>query len=79
MNKVNTVNNDPRFQSYMSAEEDDRKILNSIKHEYFDKGKEQGVEQGANKEKVEIARNMKEKGYTEKEIQDITGLTIKEY
>lgn len=44
MNKVNTVNNDPKFQSYMSAEEDNRKLMNSYIHKYYDEGIEKGKE-----------------------------------
>ena len=49
MDRLNKVNEDPRFQSYMSAEEDDRKIKNSIKREYYDKGVVEGVRASANK------------------------------
>ena len=31
MEKLDNINEDPRFQSYMSAEEDDRKLLNTYK------------------------------------------------
>ena len=49
MDRLNKVNEDPRFQSYISAEEDDRKIKNSIKREYYDKGVVEGVRASANK------------------------------
>ena len=49
MESLNEVNQDPRFQSYMSAEEDDRKIINSLKKDYYNKGVEQGIEQGIEK------------------------------
>ena len=35
MDKLNNINEDPRFQSFMSAEEDNRKIMNSIKANYY--------------------------------------------
>ena len=46
MDKLNNINEDPRFQSFMSAEEDNRKIMNSIKSEYYDRGHEEGREAG---------------------------------
>ena len=49
MERLNSVNEDPRFQSYMSAEEDDRKLLNTYKdkaEKAFDRGMERGIEQG---------------------------------
>lgn len=33
MEKLNNINEDPRFQSYMSAEEDNRKMLNTYKEQ----------------------------------------------
>lgn len=74
MEKLNTINEDPRFQSYMSAEEDDRKILNSIKNEYYDKG----VEQGTSNRNIEIVRNMKKNHYSTEEISTITGIPKEE-
>ena len=52
MERLNSVNEDPRFQSYMSAEEDDRKLLNTYKdkaEKAFDRGMERGIEQGIEK------------------------------
>ena len=74
MEKLDNINEDPRFQSYMSAEEDDRKFMNSIKHEYFDKG----IEQGAKEEKIEIARKMLDDGTEISIIEKYTGLSKEE-
>ena len=46
MDKLNNINEDPRFQSFMSAEEDNRKIMNSIKSEYYDRGHVDGLTEG---------------------------------
>ena len=56
MERLNSVNEDPRFQSYMSAEEDDRKLLNTYKdkaEKAFDRGMESGIEQGIEQGKEE--------------------------
>ena len=60
MKEIKRVNEDPDFHVYMSAEEDNRKIENSIREEMIEKGlKEglerglkQGLEQGQQKEKI---------------------------
>ena len=47
MKRLNDINEDPRFQSYMSAEEDERKLLNTYKdkaEKAFNKGIKQGIE-----------------------------------
>ena len=74
MDKLNTVNEDPRFQSYMSAEEDDRKILNSIKHQYFEQGIEQGIEQGV----LIVAKNLLSSGIDIETVSKNTGLSVEE-
>ena len=38
MSELERVNENPRFREYMSAEEDNRKIENSLKREYTEKG-----------------------------------------
>lgn len=58
MDKVNTVNDDPRFQSYMSAEEDDRKLMNSYNHKYYDEGVEYGINQGVEQGKETTRKEM---------------------
>ena len=59
MDRLNTVNEDPRFQSYMSREEDERKIKNSLKKEYYNKGV------------LESAKKFIEKGYSKEEVAQI--------
>ena len=71
MERLNSVNEDPRFQSYMSAEEDDRKLLNTYKdkaEKAFDRGMERGIEQGIEKGIEKGIEQGIEKGIEEKTI-----------
>ena len=54
MDEVKRVNEDPEFREFISAEEDNRKIENSIKKEL----REDGIKEGQKEEKIEIAKNM---------------------
>ena len=51
---VTKVNNDPFFQEYMSQEEDQRKMQNSLIREAEDSGYEKGKEQ----EKIKMIEKM---------------------
>ena len=46
MEEIKRVNEDPDFHVYMSAEEDNRKIENSIREEMIEKGLKKGLERG---------------------------------
>lgn len=70
MADLEKVNEDYEFREYMSVEEDNRKIMNSLKKEYIKEGLEQG--------KIEIAKSMLNKGIALKIISECTGLTIEE-
>ena len=70
MDEVKRVNEDPEFREFISAEEDNRKIENSIKKEL----REDGIKEGQRKEKIEIAKNMLSKNMDIKLISEITGL-----
>ena len=85
----NLTNDDPRFQSYMSAEEDDRKMLNTYiekaakaKEEGIKQGREEGLEQGreegTKKNQAEVCKRMMDKGYPLKSISDCLGMSIEE-
>ena len=74
MEEVEKVNEDPEFYEYMSAEEDNRKIENSLRTQY----KREGLAEGRADEKNNIAKKLKEKGYDISEIVSITGLTKEE-
>ena len=82
--KVTIVNNDPEFMSYMSEEEDKRKIQNSLYNEAkedgikegYNSGVNDGIEQGSNNKSIEIAQNMLNKNMKIEEISELTGLSI---
>ena len=78
MEEVERINEDPEFYEYISAEEDNRKIENSLKSQYRREGLEEGIEQGTRLAKLEDAKKMKEKGIDNSVISEVTGLTIKE-
>ena len=65
---VTIVNNDPFFQEYMSQEEDQRKMQNSLIREAEDKGKEQ--------EKIKMIKNMLNEKININSISKITNLSI---
>ncbi len=54
MSELERVNENPRFREYMSAEEDNRKIENSLKREYTEKGIEEGIKESS----ISIAKAM---------------------
>ena len=54
MEEVNEVNENPKFREYISYEEDQRKIQNSLLYE----AEQKGIEQGINSSKIEMAKDM---------------------
>ena len=70
MDEVKRVNEDPEFREFISAEEDNRKIENSIKKELR--------EEGQKERNVEIAKNMLKDNIAIITISKYTGLTKKE-
>ena len=73
---VTIVNDDPEFQEYMSKEEDERKIKNSLLTEAREEGINLGIEKGINSRNTEIAQNMIKKNIDIEVISDVTGLEI---
>ena len=73
---VTIVNDDPEFQKYMSKEEDERKIKNSLLTEAREEGINLGIEKGINSRNTEIAQNMIKKNIDIEVISDVTGLEI---
>ena len=67
---VEKLNNDNNFYQWMTDEEDRKMMENSVKKE--------GIEEGIEKTQKDIARNMKKKNYSIKDIAEITGLSIDE-
>ena len=82
MKEVNKVNEDPKFREYMSVEEDQRKIQNSLISEAeergIEKGIEQGIEKGKNTRNIEIAKNLLQKNIDINIISETTGLSKEE-
>lgn len=46
MSEIERVNENPKFREYMSAEEDNRKIQNSLRREAIEEGLKEGLEKG---------------------------------
>ena len=74
MDEVKRVNEDPEFREFISAEEDNRKIENSIKKELREEGqKEEKIEIAKNliKNKVDISIIVSSTGLTEDEVHSL--------
>ena len=80
MEEIERINEDSDFYEYMSAEEDNRKIENSLRKEGFnegiEKGKKEGIKEGIKENCIETARLMKEKGLDSSLIKEITGIDV---
>ena len=74
MRNLEEVNQDPEFREYMSAEEDNRKIMNSLKKEY----KEEGLKEGSLERSKTIALSMIEEGINIETISKCTWLSIEQ-
>ena len=74
MEEVNKINEDPEFYEYISAEEDNRKIENSLRSQY----KREGLAEGRTEGIKETAKKMKEKEIDTSIISEVTGLTTEE-
>ena len=75
---VTIVNNDPFFQEYMSHEEDQRKMQNSLIREAEDTGYEKGIKLGKEKGKIAIAKSLIQSGMSLEEISRHTKIDIEE-
>ena len=78
---VTILNNDPFFQEYMSQEEDQRKMQNSLIREAEDSGYEKGIKLGEEKlekEKIDIAKRLFKMHMNKEDIIKATGLTTEE-
>lgn len=82
MKELERVNENPKFREYMSAEEDNKKIENSLKREWMEEGlaegRIEGIKEGSYKRNIEIAKTMLEKGMDNELISEVTGLSIEE-
>ena len=75
---VTIVNNDPFFQEYMSHEEDQRKMQNSLIREAEDTGYEKGIKLCEEKGKIDIAKRLLNMHMNKEDIIKATGLTPEE-
>ena len=73
---ITSLNKDDDFYQFMTDEEDQRRMLNSLVDDSFDKGVNQGITQGIKKANIDNAKKMIEKDIDFKTISEITGLSI---
>ncbi len=71
MTELDRVNENPEFREYMSYEEDQRKIRNTL----ISEAKQLGIEKGASDEKYSIAKKLLVSGMEVEEIARITELS----
>ena len=74
MEEIEKVNDSPAFREYMSAEEDNRKIENSIRTE----GREEGIKEGEKTKTIEITKELLKNQVDIKIIAKSTNLTEEE-
>ena len=78
MKEVDEVNKDPEFREYMSKEEDDMKIRNSLIKEATENGFNKGIEQGIEQRNIEIVNNLLNTNMSISEISKIVNLPEEE-
>ena len=72
--KVTDLNNQETFRSFMTYEEDQELIQNTEKAMAYEEGTKNGVSQGIEQEKLEIAKNMLKEKLDIATISRMTGL-----
>ena len=72
--EIMRLNSDADFVWDITKEEDDEKLFNTRMH----LAEKEGMAKGKTEEKLDNAKKMKEKGFSIKDIHDITGLTEEE-
>ncbi len=77
-NEVKRLNDDPVFTEWISAEEDARKVTNTLISNAKEDGIKKGVKQGITETKINTAKKMLEKEMDINDICDITGLSKEE-
>ena len=75
---ITSLNKDDDFYQFMTDEEDQRRMLNSLVEDSFDKGVNQGITQGINKANVDNAKKMIIEKVDINIISKVTGLSIDE-
>ena len=90
MSEIERINIESDLYEYMSIEEDNRKIENSLKRQYrregleegrkkgIKEGREEGMKEGMKEEKVRNAKKMMEENIDKEIISKITGLSLTE-
>ena len=78
MSELERVNQNPEFREYMSAEEDNRKIQNSLRIQAIKEGRAEGRAEGIEQGIEKIAKNMLEENMDINLISKLTGLTKEE-
>ena len=78
MKEIERVNENPKFREYMSAEEDNKKIENSLKREWMEEGLKEGIKEGSYKRNIEIAKSLLKNKVDIEIIISSTGLSIEE-
>ena len=82
MKEIERVNENPKFREYMSAEEDNKKIENSLKREWMEEGLaegiKEGIKEGSYKRNIEIAKSLLKNKVDIEIITSSTGLSIEE-
>lgn len=82
MGEIERINTNSELYEYMSAEEDNRKIENSLKTQFrkegLAEGRAEGKKEGMKEASLEHDKKMLEKGIDINDISDITGLSIEE-
>ena len=80
MSEIKRVNSNPDFFEYMSAEEDNRKIENSIRKEMTERGLKEGLEKGLKQGTEQATKNivisMLNQGLNPETIASYTGISI---
>ena len=71
MGKLNRINEDPVFLNLIDYEEDNKRLMNSMKRE----AREAGYEEGREKEKLSIASQLLKRNIPIQEIIEITALS----
>lgn len=78
MKELERVNENPKFREYMSAEEDNKKIENSLKREWMEEGLAEGIKEGSYKRNIEIAKSLLKNKVDIEIIISSTGLSVEE-
>lgn len=82
MSEIERINESPEFREYMSAEEDNEKIENSLRREWKEEGlkegREEGIKEGTTTRNIEIAKALLKNNVDISIISNSTGLSLEE-